>query len=333
MASVTGTPYRAESATAAGIEVIQLSDDVRRMEVSIAPSIGNMPYEFRVNGKNLLWFPFEDPARFQALPVLCGIPFLGPWANRIDGDIYRVNGKRYLLNPEIGNLRRDEHGKPIHGLLNFSRAWTPTAAGADGDSAWATARLDFWKYPELMAQFPFAHEVTMTHRLRDGSFEVETTIENCCTQPMPVAIGYHPYFRLHDAPRDEWRVHLAATERLLLDEFLIPTGEREPIRFRDPHPLHLGRVDDVFTGLTRGDDGKAHFSVIGDAEKITVSYGPKYTVAVVFAPEGRDFICFEPMAAITNAFNLAHAGVYDELQTVAPGERWTESFWIAPSGF
>jgi aldose 1-epimerase len=35
------------------------------------------------------------------------------------------------------------------------------------------------------------------------------------------------------------------------------------------------------------------------------------------------------MAAITNAFNLAHDGVYQELQSVAPGETWKESFWLS----
>jgi aldose 1-epimerase len=34
------------------------------------------------------------------------------------------------------------------------------------------------------------------------------------------------------------------------------------------------------------------------------------------------------MSAITNAFNLAHAGVYSDLQSVAPGEVWRESFRI-----
>ena len=35
------------------------------------------------------------------------------------------------------------------------------------------------------------------------------------------------------------------------------------------------------------------------------------------------------MAAITNAFNLAHAGVYKELQSVPPGATWKESFWLS----
>jgi aldose 1-epimerase len=39
------------------------------------------------------------------------------------------------------------------------------------------------------------------------------------------------------------------------------------------------------------------------------------------------------MAGITNAMNLAHTGVYKELQYIQPGGTWQESFWIRPSGF
>jgi aldose 1-epimerase len=39
------------------------------------------------------------------------------------------------------------------------------------------------------------------------------------------------------------------------------------------------------------------------------------------------------MSAVTNAFNLAHTGVYKELQAVPAGGKWRESFWVKPSGF
>jgi hypothetical protein len=39
------------------------------------------------------------------------------------------------------------------------------------------------------------------------------------------------------------------------------------------------------------------------------------------------------MAAITNALNLAQKGIYKELQHVAPGATWRESFWISPKSF
>jgi aldose 1-epimerase len=39
------------------------------------------------------------------------------------------------------------------------------------------------------------------------------------------------------------------------------------------------------------------------------------------------------MTIVTNAFNLAHRGLYRELQSIPPGGEWKESFWITPEGF
>jgi galactose mutarotase-like enzyme len=52
------------------------------------------------------------------------------------------------------------------------------------------------------------------------------------------------------------------------------------------------------------------FRLTGDAfvaegrdQRISVRFGPKYPVAIVYAPAGQLFFCFEPMTALTNAFN------------------------------
>ena len=323
--------YAVEHFLTDGIAVVRLSDAVRQAEVAIAITVGNMAYQFRKGGENILWFPYAGPAGMQSKPAFCGIPFLAPWANRLDGDAYWVNGRHYRLNAELANIRRDSHQLPIHGLLNFSPRWELADSGADEVSAWSTSRLDFTRHPDLLAQFPFAHSITMTHRLRDGELEIETAIENHSAEAMPVAVGHHPYFCLQDVPREEWTVHLAARDHLKLNEMLTPTGERRPVEFPDPYSLKGAILDDVFGNLVRDPDGRARFWVQGGGRRITVTYGPKYTVAIVYAPAGKDFICFEPMSAVTNAFNLAHAGVYGELQSVAPGDVWRESFWVSLS--
>lgn len=325
--------YSARKTVVDGVEVVRLADAARQVEVSIAPSIGNMAYEMNVNGKNILWFPDGSPDELKRRQTFSAIPLLAPWANRIDGDAYWANGRRYLLNPDLGNVRRDNHQKPIHGLLNFSPLWQVVAVSADEKSASVSSRLEFWKYPELMAQFPFAQTLTMTYRLANGELEVETLIENLSSEALPVAVGYHPYFQLHDAPRDQWKVHLAARDHMVLNTLLIPTGETYPIEFSDPFSLHNAQLDDVFTNLVRGADGRARFWVEGKKERITVTYGPKYDVAVVYAPAAREFICFEPMSAVTNAFNLAHSGAWKALQSIPPGGTWKESFWISATGF
>ncbi|HUK16469.1 MAG TPA: aldose 1-epimerase [Bryobacteraceae bacterium] len=325
--------YSTRTVAVDGIDVVELHDAGRSLEARIAPSLGNLAYEISAGGRNILWCPDGGPARLKQDRTFCAIPFLAPWANRIDSEAYWANGRRYLLNPALGNVRRDRIGQPIHGLLNYSPLWKVAAAEADDRSAFVTSRLEFWRHPDLMAQFPFAHNIAMTHRLAEGALEVETAIENLSADPLPVALGYHPYFQLHDAPRDQWHVHLAARQHVVLDERLIPTGARQPVRYADPQPLAGIEFDDVFTDLVRDSDGRARFWFEGHRQRITVSYGPKYTVAVVYAPSGRDYLCFEPMAAVTNAFNLAHAGAYTELQSVPPGGTWRESFWIQPAGF
>ena len=50
-------------------------------------------------------------------------------------------------------------------------------------------------------------------------------------------------------------------------------------------------------------------------------------------PVDRNFICIEPMAGVTDAINLAHKGIYKELQSVPAGGTWRESFWVRPGGF
>ena len=320
--------YSARRETVDGTDVVRLVDSARAVEVAVAPSVGNTAFEWKVRGKNFLYFPYANVAEFARQPKFCGVPFLAPWANRIDGDSFWANGKHYLLNGELPNLHRDGNKLPIHGLLTYTNLWKVVEAKDDDRAAWVISRLEFWKHPDLMAQFPFPHTLNITYRLHDGAVEVETAIENHGVDPMPVGIGYHPYFQLHGVHRDEWHVHLAARDHLALNAQLIPTGESKPIEFADPHALSTGQLDDVFSNLIRDSDGLARFYVEGGRERVTVTYGPKYTVAVVYAPKGQDFICFEPMAAITDAFNLAHAGLYKDLQSVAPAATWKESFWM-----
>jgi len=329
MANSSAAQYASGRATVDGIEVIRLSDEKTQTRVSVVPSIGNIAYEMTVKGKPILYFPYKTLAEFRDKPGLCGIPFLAPWANRLDEMAFYANGKKYTFNRDLGNVKPDGNGLPIHGLISFSSLWRVVDTGADAKGAHVTSRLEFWKHPELMAQFPFAHTIEMTYRLHDGELEVETVLKNLSEAPMPVSIGYHPYFTLDDAPRDQWKAHLPAREHVVLSKVLVPTGETKKMDLPDPYPLAGHQLDDVFTGLAPN----AEFSVEGAKQKITVVYGPKYPVAVAYAPPGRNFICFEPMAGLTNAMNLHHAGKYDALQSVAPGGEWRESFHVRPSGF
>lgn len=330
--------FTAEQITVDGVSVVRLADSVRGIEVSILPSIGNMAYELKVNGKNLLFFPDMKLSEFQQKPMQSGIPFMGPWANRIDGDGFWANGKKYSFNMSLGNIFSDANGLPIHGLLSNSKLWIVTDVGADAQSAFATSKLEFWKYPDLMAQWPFAHEYEMTYRLADGALEVKTTVSNMGTDPMPLAIGFHPYYRIPDIPRDQWALNMPGSQAVPVDDRLIPTGEFKATDLPNPFPLKGRTLDNGFTGLERDAEGRAIFAIASGQSRIEVLFGPGYPVAVIWlpaSPPGRafDFICIEPMTGVTNAMNLNHAGKYPELQIVPAGGEWSGSFWIRAEGF
>ncbi len=336
---LSAQPYSATQETVEGVSVVRLTDRERDTRVSITPQVGNIAFEMAVGGQNILWFPYDSVAEFASKPRLCGNPFLWPWANRLDSDGYYANGKRYNLNTGLANFGRDGAKQPIHGLVQFTSLWEVVSLTADDSSASVTSRLEFSRHPDLAAQFPFLHTVEMTYLLSVGKLEVRTRIENLSAESMPVSLGYHPYFQVHDAARDDWTVSLPARELWKLSDKLIPIGESEDATARFPglDKLDLKGVtlDHVFGDLIRGGEGLARFAVQGAKQRIEVLYGPKFDTAVVYAPPGdaRSFVCFEPMAGITNAFNLSHEGKYSSLQTIPAGQSWEESFWIAPSGF
>jgi aldose 1-epimerase len=321
-------------------DVVELRDLKSRTIVSIVPSVGNIAFEMKVNGTNVLWWPYSSIDDFKARPTPSGIPFVGPWANRLDEQAFYANGKRYPFDMELGNVRGSI---PIHGFLTTTSNWQLVEAKADGTSSWATSRLDFYKQPSWMKQFPFAHTIEITYRLQSGSLEVATRIDNLSAEPMPVAIGFHPYFRLGDSPRDEWTISVGARTRWLLAATKVPTGETQPIGQFFPNPqavtLKDFDLDDVFGDLVRDSSGRATMTVKGKNQQLQIRFGPKWQSAVVWAPkpsapgQDRNFVCFEPMAGITDAMNLAHKGLYKDLQSIAPGGTWRESFWIHPSGF
>jgi aldose 1-epimerase len=325
-------------------DIVRLYDTKNGTTVSIIPSAGNLAVEMKIKGQNVLRFPYESVADYKGAGGSIGIPFLAPWADRLDEQAFYANGKRYAFDMSLGNVRG---ANPIHGFLASANEWKVAEARADGQSAWVTSTLEFFRNPPWMKQFPFAHTIEMTHRLQDGVLEVATRIDNLSTDPMPVAIGFHPYFQLTDSTRDEWTISVAAKTHWPVAKDKMPTGETQPIErfFADPRAVALKSldIDDVFSDLIRDGRGQAVMSLRGKSQRLEVVLGPNYRAVVIYAPDparsqgdgaaDRNFVCLEPVAGIINALNLAHKGVYRELQSIAPGGVWQESFWIRPSGF
>ena len=384
--------------------IVRLEDAKSQTSVSIIPTAADTVVEMLVKGQNILHFPYASLDDFRARPGWRGgIPLLGPWANRLDEQAFYANGKRYAFDMQLGNVSGNV---PLHGFISATDKWQVVEVKADRTGAWLTARLDFYKEPAWMKQFPFAHTIEMTHRLSEGALEVRVTLKNMSSEPMPVSIGFHSWYRLTDSPREEWTVTMPAKSRLLLTDQKVPAGPTEPMSeffVNGQGALKDYDLDDLFSDITRDANGRATVTLKGRTQRLDIVTGPKYPALVLFSPNpartgrgsagsgaargrggapgapaggpagaptapaggaanapaapgqaaaaaapagparaggpGRggatnsNFIAIEPMAAISNGMNLAQKGTYKELQSIAPGGTWTESFWVKPSGF
>jgi aldose 1-epimerase len=315
-------------------DIVQLRDERAQTIVSIVPSVGNIAFEMNVKGQNILYWPYGSIDDFKARPAMSGIPFLGPWADRLDQPAFFANGRRFAFDMQLGNVRGD---MPIHGFVTTTDRWRVVETKAGTDAAWVTSRLDFYRQPLWMKQWPFAHTIAITHRLHDGVLDVETAVVNMSAEPMPIAIGFHPYFQLTDSSRDAWKLSVGARTHWLLTADKMPSGETEPIErlFPTPQAASLGEysLDDVFTDLVRDERGWATIAVAGTAQRLDIGLGPNYRAVTIWSPKDRPFICIEPTAGIIDALNLAARGLYKELQSVEPGGTWRERFSIKASGF
>jgi aldose 1-epimerase len=321
--------YSVTTETVEGYRVEVMRDSDAKVEARICPSFGNNLYSLKFHGQEVMWSPTGSLKELHEKKPLMGNPFLAPWANRLDRDGFFANGKFYRFNISLRNIRPDANGNPIHGLLMYSDAWKVTKAAADNAGVSVTSTLEFWKYPDLMAQFPFAHDIEMTYRLQNGVITVTTKLINHSREAMPVSIAFHPYFQLTDASRDDWQLEVPAKKAVVLNKLLMPTGEFREAQLAHPQSLAGKQFDDVFIDL--GTQPK--FVLLGRKQRLTVTFDKNYPVGIVYSPATGKFVCVEPMTGLTNAFNLAHAGVVSDVPSVAAGQSWEAVFSISAEGF
>jgi aldose 1-epimerase len=281
------------------------------LTATFVPQLGMIGASLTDRGEELLGQRNGLPA-YEARGSTMGIPLLHPWANRLSALRYEAAGRSVAIDPDSPLIRLDPNGLPIHGLLAANPHWhAETLEGAR-----LSATLDFGAQPELLEAFPFPHELQIAISLGELGLTIETTVVANQDSPVPVSFGFHPYLALPGTPREQWQVEIPVEEHLLADELGIPTGENEPANVPSG-PLQDRTFDDGFSGVT------GPFALQDGRRRVTVEFEHGYPYAQVYAPEGQELICFEPMTAPTNALMTG------DLHTVQSGEEFTAGFRIA----
>ena len=301
-----------------GFDAIELSAPEQAVEACFVPGAGMVGCSLTHRGEELLG-QRGGLARYVAKRSTMGIPLLHPWANRLGERDFRVAGREVNVDAADPPPSTDPNGLPIHGLLAAATGWKVAARAPTSDGGTLTARFDFAAEAGLMRAFPFPHELALEATLTGSTLRITTTVRATGDAPVPVAFGFHPYFRLPGVAREAWEVEIPVRERLLLDDRMLPTGrgEKAPV---PSGPLGSRTFDDAYVAPPSSEA----FAVAGGGRRIEVRFESGYPYAQVYAPADDDVIALEPMTAPTNA--LATGG--GELPVVAPGESFSASFSI-----
>ncbi len=294
-----------------------LCDQGSSLEATFVPGAGMICSSLRHRGDELL-AQNSGVAAYSERGATMGIPLLYPWANRLAGFDYSVDGRTVQVPHDPARVALDDNGLPIHGVIGGRLAWELTRAPGPGAPSLA-ARLS-WSAsePELFEVFPFRHDLLYEARLGGGRLELQITVHACGADSVPLAFGFHPYLSPAQTPREGWLVELPPMRPLALDANQIPIGHEQPLaaqRFE----LAGREFDDGFDSVSE----PARFAVVGAGRRIEVELLEGYPCAQVFAPRDGEFICFEPMTAPANALRSGMG-----LRLLPPGERYRAGFSV-----
>jgi galactose mutarotase-like enzyme len=283
-------------------------------DATFLPEFGMLGASLRHRGKEFVAWP--RPLDDFLDGRMTAIPLVHPWGNRLESRRYRV-GRRTV---DLRGLRlpTDPNGLLMHGNLRGA-PFEIVRADAGARAARLVARLDYGARPDLLRAFPFPHVVTVTAELDAHVLRVTTDVEPTGRAAVPVSFCWHPFVRIPGAPRRSWKLRRPACERVLVDERVIPTGERVAQPAEDA-PLGTRTFDDHYA---LGRDRR--FALAAGGSRLELRFGSTYPYAQLYVPPTGGFAAIEPMTATIDALGQGTTPL------VAPGRRFRAWFTMAAS--
>lgn len=325
MESSTRYAVEVEKDPVYGVDAYLLRDHHVGSLARVLPALGNnlMGFAAGLPGRRLEVMLSPCPEEGVPRPTRFGNPLLFPFPNRVRKGTFKFQGHTYHLEPNT------PEGHHIHGLVR-DRPWQVQQATATPHGAVLRSRFAGERFSDVMRQYPFPFLLTATYILHGNTLCLDVVAKNTGSRPLPMGFGIHPYFRLPLAEGGRpnvCRVQVPARRLWVLDAENLPTGRTEAVPpdldFRSPRELGEAELDHVYTDIERNSGiASCRLQDPQARAELTVRFGAEFPHVVLFAPAERPTFCFEPYTCITDAPNMAAAGIDAGLVVLAPGESW-----------
>jgi aldose 1-epimerase len=265
-----------------------------------------------------------------------GGAILLPYANRIRGRLSpdgktitaEVAGQTVTLpaNWSGNNPGAEKHS--IHGLMRRSQFRHVAVHNGAQDST-ASASLQAGNFDgHWLSQTDVRVEAKLSH---DG-FELAVTAKNVGREPLPMGIGWHPYFVLPSGDRQQVRLHLPGQLRAVMNNYddSFTTGQRVAVRGSDyDYSARPGRtlgqqyLDDNFSNLERGTNGEPVSEIVDPAAKYglrLLTLSPQIQSIQVYAPPQKNFVAIEPQFNLPDPYNKSWRDTNTGMVLLKPGQ-------------
>lgn len=282
-----------------GFDLVDMEDPRSGTTISLLPAFGAILHAFTVRTADGSHFNIID--NYPSLAALkAGLaqtfkgPKLSPFPCRIRDGRYRFEGREYRFQHLFGD------GNAIHGLL-YDRPFSVLEETPADHSAAVTLG---YTYKKEDPGYPFEYDCQVKYILQaDGVLEVVTTVTNLDQTVIPIADGWHPYFRL-GGKTDDWNLQFHADAMVEFDSRLVPTGRLlQYDAFAGSRPIGDSFLDNCFS--LKPDLVSAACELHNPATGLSVSFFPdaRYPYLQIYTPRSRDAIAVENLSGAPDCFN------------------------------
>ena len=256
--------------------------------ITIIPERGGIITSLGIDNKEILYLEEESLKNDES--IRGGIPILFPICGRLTeakyewkGNVYqmKMHGFARMLNWEVINLSLSEK---VEMKLRTS-------------SDENTRKI-----------YPFDFELIFTYILDGNKLTIKQEYINKSDEVMPIYNGFHPYFKVGDKERLHYQLDCTKyfnDRDMSISEYngrLDMSGEPGSKILLDMNSTNLSFFDP--------DLGR----------EIIMEYGESFKYIVVWALQGKDFLCVEPWMALPDSFNTK-----ENLEYIEPGKILKES--------
>jgi aldose 1-epimerase len=225
-----------------------------------------------------------------------------PFANRVPGNLIDLVEPPLRLQPNVPGESCALHG------IGWQREWRVITAHEDRCTLELVVSRDEWV---------FGFRAVQEFSVAGGEFRAGLAIENTNDRPIPVGLGFHPYFTRTAEMELQFRAErfwLEGPGYLPTDAISLPPE----LDFAAPAAVPDTWRNNCYSGW----DGRA---VIHDPARgldVTLQARPPLGDLMLYTPPGEPYFCLEPQSHTTGAVNRARGRKpATPLQILAPAER------------